>query len=259
MRALALIMLLSVSALGKTLILSDDTTVVLRLPVTDESVVTVQKDLMTKAKAGKPLLMVLNSPGGSVVAGKALIETIKGLGVPVHTLSMFSASMSFIISQYADTRYVMGSSMLMTHRVHVEGMSGDLPGSLLSRVIGILAETNEVDTHIAERAKMNYSEYQGYTASELWMTGELALKMGFADEVVTARCDNSLSGNTKPVNINLGFLSLDVSFHKCPLIQGPASVKMAGTQENASAEYSEFLRSSFNHYYTYTQRKGYAR
>lgn len=260
MRALALIMLLSAAQVhAKTLVLSDDTTIVLRLPVTDESAGKVQLELMEKAKAGKPLYLVLNSPGGSVVAGKAIIETAKGLGVPVHTISLFSASMSFIISQYLDKRYVLDSSMLMTHRAAVEGMAGQIPGSLMSRVMGLYLETIEVDRHIAERSGMPLEIYGMHTANELWMTGKAALDLKFADEMVNVRCGKSLEGSSPKQVVELGFVSLDVVFSKCPLVAAPTSVKVSGTERNGLEQYQDFLKGHFTHYYTYTQRKGYAR
>lgn len=258
MRYAVFIMLLAMTAFSKnpsTLVLSDDTTVVLRLPVMDDTAVAVQKELMRKAKNGKPLFLVLNSPGGSINAGKAIIETAKGLGVPVHTISMFSASMSFIISQYLGTRYVLSSSTLMSHRASVDGLSGQVPGSLVTRAVALYSEINEIDMHIASRASMNVGDYQSEAANEIWVTGRQAVQRKFADELVNVRCDKTMEGNTAPVTLNLGFISLEVVFSKCPLLTAPASVTTPGSKENVWDMYHDVLSDHFSYYRFYQQRK----
>lgn len=268
MRVAVICMLLAITAVAgdlpkpRTIVLTEANTVVLRLPIMDEVATTVQQELMKKGAStskGKPLYLVLNSPGGSIVAGKAIIETAKGTGAIIHTISMFSASMSFIISQYLGDRLVMSSSMLMTHRATVSGVSGQIPGSLLSRTFGLLMETLEIDQHIAARSGMPLPEYQFNTANELWMTGKLAVDKHFADELVKVRCDKSLEGTSAPETINLGFLSVDVSFHKCPLLTYPAKVRLSGTEEDGMQQYQENISEHYNYYHIYNQRKGYAK
>lgn len=242
----------------RTIILTDATTITLRLPIMDQTAAGVQKELMAKATNAsrmKPLYLVLNSPGGSIVAGKAIIETAKGLGVPVHTISMFSASMSFIISQYLDKRYVMGNTTMMSHRAFVDGLSGSIPGSLVSRALGLHLEVFEIDQHIADRAKIPVQRYESEAADEMWMTGTNAIQRGFADEMVQVRCDKTLDSNSEKQSVNIGPFDLDVVFHKCPLISNPVSVTLPGSKESAVDAYREAMADVYNHYHFYQEKR----
>jgi len=223
-------------------LLSSNNTVSLRLPVTDETVEAVQEAMINKKRAGaKELFLVLNSPGGSISAGRTLIETAKGLGIPVHTISMFSASMSFIISQYLDTRYVLDSSTLMSHRAYVKGMNGSIPGTLLSQALALHNEIAEISKHITDRAKMDPQTYDRLIADELWMTGNISLNMHFADKVVKVQCDSSLQGDDSPIKIATPFGSLNVVFKKCPLFTDPKLSSDGGDEKAIRNAFQFFI------------------
>lgn len=228
---------------GQTIVLSDSNTVNLRLPITDETVIPVQKEIIKRAQKGtKDIYLVLNSPGGSIQSGKMLIETAKGSGARVHTISIFSASMSFIISQALDTRYALASSTLMSHRAFSAGLAGHLPGSLLSQLNGMLFDIWEIESMVAARAKYSPEDYAELIRDELWITGSVAKNMRFIDEVVTLRCDKSLNGDADPVSINVEIFNLSVVFPKCPLLEQPTSVSANGLNSKKSVNlYNKFL------------------
>jgi ATP-dependent protease ClpP protease subunit len=79
---------------GDVIELSEDNTVQLNLPIFSDTAAEVQKRLLekdVKLKAGKPLYLVLNTPGGSIQDGLMIIETAKSLKRPIHTISMYRA------------------------------------------------------------------------------------------------------------------------------------------------------------------------
>lgn len=206
------------------IVLSDNNTVSLALPIDATSASYVQKDLMNKDLAlpkGKPIYLVLNSPGGYVDAGMGIIEMAKGLDRPVHTISMFSASMSFIISQKLDTRYVLESSTLMSHRVRSSGMGGEIPGSLQSRVDSLFNMTTEIDTAVSSRAGMSLPAYRERIANEMWISGAEAVASKFADKLISVKCDKSLAGYGAEQTVDVILFSVRVRFPKCPLITEP--------------------------------------
>ena len=108
---------------GEVLTISDDNTIILNMPIFSDSASEVSKKLLEKdkkLKPGKPIYIVLDTPGGSVEEGLKIIEVAKSLPRPVHTISLFSASMGFVISQHLDSRFVIESSTLMKiGRAHV--------------------------------------------------------------------------------------------------------------------------------------------
>lgn len=233
------------------LILTDKNTVSLALPINGESVKDVQQSLLNISYASSrsaPIYLVLNSPGGSIDDGRHLIDTAKALPQKVSTISMFSASMSFIIAQYLGERYVLEDSTIMAHRATASGMEGQIPGSLLSRVLALLEALTEVEEVVASRAKISLDQYHTLTANELWMSGKSAVQLGFADKIVRVRCDSSLNGPGASRTIDLGFVQVDVQFHKCPLITSPINIKVHGdlSSVTAQAQKKAFFESIYN-------------
>lgn len=212
--------------------LSESNTISLNDEINADTAKDIQIELLNKSMSTrKPLYLVLDSPGGSITAGQSIIETAKGIKNKVHTISLFSASMSFIVSQYLDKRYVLESSTLMSHRASISGVGGNVPGSAMSRMFGIFNQIADIDDHVAQRAGMTRKEYEDFIRNELWMTNYAAVRMHFADETVRVRCDKSLVGNKPPKMLSFFGIPIKVVFHKCPLITAPVSVSVGETSE----------------------------
>lgn len=204
------------------LTLSEKNTVVLNMPIMGGIAAAVSKELLEKSdelKTGEPIYLVLDTPGGSVDDGLKIIEVAKSLPRPVHTVSLFNASMGFIISQNLGDRYVISSSTMMSHRATVGNITGTFPGSFISRVQATAAQLMKINSDVAERAGMSLEQYMGMIANELWMNTDDAVKYKFADKVVTLRCDKSLRGPGSPRELDLGLFSVRVRFNKCPLVK----------------------------------------
>jgi ATP-dependent protease ClpP protease subunit len=227
-------LLLIVKAQGNepnVLVLSDKNTVSLHLPITDSSVTKVQLELLKKSnslKKNSEIFLVLNSPGGDMDAADSLVRFAKGLPQKVNTVSLFSASISFIISQRLNTRYVTESSVLMSHRTVVSGIVGEVPGSFISKVNVMLQSIFELEEEVATRGGYSLSTYRKLIADQLWMNGKSAIRLGFADKLVTLRCDKSLSGRGPEEITDFGSAKAILIFHKCPLITIPEQVKVNG-------------------------------
>src|ERR1700692_1248743 len=105
---------------NNTVVLSKDNTVVLSGEVDEKTA----SEVIPKARAlsqqyfqgNKPLYLFLNTPGGSIQIGLEIIEALKGLGRPINTVSLFSASMGFQIVQGLSERLVLSNGILMSHR-----------------------------------------------------------------------------------------------------------------------------------------------
>lgn len=175
-------------------------------------------------KGNKPIYLFLNTPGGDIQAGLDLIEALQGLNRKVKTVTYFAASMGFQIAQNLDERLILKSGTLMSHRARggVQGEFGGVsPSQLESRLAYYMHMIAEMDAQTVRRTngKQTMDSYTKSYVPELWVTGVQATAMGYADRIITVRCDSSLSGvEEKSAN----FMGFEIKFlvDKCPINTG---------------------------------------
>lgn len=213
---------------AKEIVLSKENTAVLRGPVNSSSVADVMLQLSELNKSGsdsEPIYLVLNTPGGSVMDGLNLIEYMNSLRRPVHSISIFAASMGFHILQNSGKRYVTKYGTIMSHRAR-GGFNGDIPQQVKSRFKHITDLLEKMDEQVISRTNGKFSKesYSELIRDEYWAVGNNAVKDGFADDVAKVKCDASLNGTTEKQLMTF-FGSLTVSFANCPLITEPLAVE----------------------------------
>lgn len=209
--------------------LSESNSIVLSLPITEETVRDVQMKLVELDNdSGEPIYLVLNSPGGSVDSGMHLVETIQGMRRPVDSISIFSASMSFMLSEYTRNRYAISWSTIMAHRASIGGIEGQIPGSFYSRINHIMAQITEIEEHVAARVGISLEEYRDSVENELWLTGTDAVSQHYMDKVITISCDSTLSDYGPPQTFKMFIFEFVARFHKCPLIMAAHAVENKG-------------------------------
>ena len=225
------------NANAETIELNDHNTVTLRGVVDQESIARTQVELLKRAKPGKRLCLVLDTPGGSVDAGNMLIETAKGLPGRVDTVTIFAASMGFQIAQNLGERLILDNGTLMSHRAYT-GVEGQLPGELITRVAYYTQMCNRLDRIASARMGMTYENYRRLIYDEYWTIGSSAVAERAADRVVSVRCGEGMQG-TEDVEFQTMFGSVDVTFSKCPLVTGPLAVKFKGEAQYRNAAVNE--------------------
>jgi len=109
--------------------------------------------------------------------------------------------MGFQIAQNLGERLVLKSGVMMSHHAEggTEGQMGGKGQSQLQARIGLWERRiKELDEETVRRTKgkQTLASYQEAYDHELWLTGKEAVEQGYADRVVTVRCDSSLDGYT---------------------------------------------------------------
>lgn len=224
---------------SETVVLSASNTLVLNSEVNGDSV----GELMLKAKqldsklsghlggdSQKPLYLFLDTPGGSIQSGLELIEAFQGLGRPVHTITLFSASMGFQIAQNLGDRLILKNGVLMSHHAagEIQGSFGGVsPSQMDSRYKLWIDRIRELDEQTVKRTngKQTYESYTKEYDHEMWLTGTQSIAEGYADRIVTVKCDKTLTGvQTKHVS----FLGMDVGYDidNCPINTNPMNVRV---------------------------------
>lgn len=160
-------------------------------PVGAKSVKACVKQLTTWARTsppGKPcaIEVQINSPGGDIFQGFALIDFIRGLSKAGHYITAvtygMAASMGGVLLQAADHRVIGANSFLLLHEGSLFA-GGDyshfedqykLMQQLHGRILDLFASRAKVDQkYIREH----------WERKDWWVTASESLKLGFVDEV----------------------------------------------------------------------------
>jgi ATP-dependent Clp protease protease subunit len=136
---------------------------------------------------GRPIRLVLNSPGGSVLEGLALFDFLGELRSRGHHLQVLAlgtaASMGGVLLQAGSDRLLGRNAFVLVHEVRggAIGTSSSLGdtvefiGRLEERLLAILAERS---TLTAEQIRARWGR------RDWWLTAQEAVDLGFADVVV---------------------------------------------------------------------------
>lgn len=210
----------------RDIVLTENNSITFNQAFTASYVSKKQLELLVKDSvlpAGKPIYIVLDTPGGSVSAGLSLIDTIKSLNRNVHTITLFAASMGYQLVQEAGIRYITPSGQLMSHRGAVSGLSGQVPGELNSRLNMIQDTLQGMNERAAKRVGISVEQYQSLIINEYWVSGSSAVSAKHADFVSNVTCEKKLIKETYKEEFLTPFGSINVVFSKCPLLTLPIS------------------------------------
>ena len=133
------------------------------------------------------ILLLINSPGGSVSAGLAIYDTMRAIGPDVATLAMgLAASMGqFLLSAGTPgKRYALPHSRVLMHQgsAGVQGTATD---------VAIQAENLEYTKTLMNRLNAQFTGrpidlIAADSDRDKWFTAHEALTYGFVDAVVTS-------------------------------------------------------------------------
>lgn len=141
---------------------------------------------MARRSPGKPITIVLDSPGGSVLDGLHLYGFIKELRRQGHHVTVvafgMAASMGGIILQAADVRVVHATTWILIHEVS-GGAMGKV-GELEDEVSFTRRLWQQLSDILAERSTMTAEEIrQKAERKDWWLSASEAKSLGFVDVV----------------------------------------------------------------------------
>lgn len=137
---------------------------------------------------GKPILFVINSPGGAVDAGFAIWDQVKMISSPVTTLiTGLAASMGSVLSLCAapKRRFATPHARIMIHQPR---LSGAIQGQATDLEIQAreIIKTRALLVRIYMDATGKSEEVVDQAIDrDMWMTAEEALKFGLLDGIVS--------------------------------------------------------------------------
>lgn len=143
-------------------------------------------------ESSKPITILLNSPGGSVIAGARLISAMQASKAKVNTVCLsMCASMAFMIHQYGSERLALDRAILMSHPASV-GYSGDVD-RIMSFIGTIQRYTNKLEAEVSKRIGISFDEYKKKSSVEYWVDSEDALRDNVVDGLVNLTTQDSLA------------------------------------------------------------------
>ena len=131
----------------------------------------------------KPIWLYINSPGGSVYDGMAIIDTMKTIKSPVYTVVCgLAASMGSAILSAGDKRFATKNSTVMLHQA-----SSGTKGNVQDQVVA-LNETIRVNNLLVEMIANNCGktkeELLAATNRDYFLSADQAVEFKIVDEIL---------------------------------------------------------------------------
>lgn len=159
-------------------------------PIDDEvaNLVIAQLLFLQSEDPKKEISMYINSPGGSVTAGLAIIDTMQHVKNPISTTCVgFAASMAAVILSCGDKgkRVALPNSEIMIHQPHggVEGQVSDIE----IRAKLMLKNRDLLNKILAKNTGQSLSKIEKDVDRDFFMDADEAKKYGIIDQVVTSK------------------------------------------------------------------------
>lgn len=144
---------------------------------------------LESTQPGKPILFIINSPGGSVDAGFAIWDQVKMLSSPVITLvTGLAASMGSVLSLVASSgkRFATPHARIMIHQPLIGGVVRGQATDLDIQAKEILKTRDQLVDLYAEATKQPRSLIEQKLDRDTWMSAEEAKAFGLLDGIVSS-------------------------------------------------------------------------
>lgn len=146
----------------------------------------IKKNLLPNKARPKHLTLMICSPGGEVSSAFALIDTMKGSKIPVHTLGLgeiASCGLLTFMSGEKGHRYVTPNTSILSHQ-YSWGSHGK-EHELFARVREFELTTARMMEHYKKCTGLSEKDIRKYLlpAEDVWLSADQAVEYGIADEI----------------------------------------------------------------------------
>jgi ATP-dependent Clp protease, protease subunit len=153
--------------------------------------------LLAAEDPDKDIFLYINSPGGSVMAGMAIYDTMQFVTCDVATVALgLAASMGqFLLSAGAPgKRYALPNARIMMHQP--SGGLGGTASDIKIQAEQMLYTKKRLAELIAAHTGQTVDQIETDSDRDRWFTADEAKEYGFVDEVVDAARQVSGGGGT---------------------------------------------------------------
>lgn len=138
---------------------------------------------------GKPILMVINSPGGSVDSGFAIWDQVKLITSPVTTLiTGLAASMGSVLSLCAapKRRFSTPNARILIHQPRLGGAIQGQATDLEIQAKEMIKTRSALVTLYVEATGKEAAVIERAIDRDMWMSAQEALEFGLLDGIVSS-------------------------------------------------------------------------
>lgn len=136
-----------------------------------------------------PIVLVINSPGGSIDSGLALWDQIQGLKCPFYTVvAGMAASMGSVLSIAAKkgSRFAFPNSRIMIHQPSIGGVVRGQATDLEITAKEILKTREKLVDIYAKATGQSKKVIDEALDRDRWFSAQEALEFGLLDKVITS-------------------------------------------------------------------------
>lgn len=168
--------------------LFNDRNILLCSPIETSSVTSVIAQLLVlDGMSNDPITIYINSPGGSISDGLALIDVINSLKSPVSIIGMgMVASMGAVILACGKkgSRFLLKNTLVLIHEGRITSMPGGTITDTTITVESLQKQNDKTAQLLSEATGKTIEEIKYDTARDKYMSAEQAVAYGLADRVI---------------------------------------------------------------------------
>lgn len=171
-----------------------DRIIMLTGPVEDNMANSVIAQLLLDAQdSTKDIYLYVNTPGGSVSAGLAIVDTMNFIKADVQTIVMgMAASMGTVIASSGakGKRFMLPNAEYMIHQPMGGTGGGTQQTDMAIAAEHLLKTRNTLEKILAENSGQSMEKVHADAERDNWMSAQETLEYGFIDEIMA---NNSLN------------------------------------------------------------------
>lgn len=167
---------------------------------------------ITQSDSRKPFYIFLDSPGGSVFAGRRLVSFLQTTDRNITCVAHTAISMAFVILQACPTRLMTNHGVLMSHQI-----SSNAKGSLNEMKAALILTQKLADLYdnmMAARMGLSLEAYRAKINPEFWMIG---IQDGLSNRAVDAEAKVTCTKDLEKAFDTYGEGKEAVKISKCPV------------------------------------------
>ena len=159
-------------------------------PVDSESINEIIKQILILSSANKdePITLIINTPGGSITDGLALVDVIKSCPCTIRGVSLgIAASMGAIIlaSCSKGYRYITEHSRVMLHEPLIQSSVGGSCSSIQATAEALLERKKLINKLLCEYTEKDPKTINKATSFDNYLSAQAAVSLGICDEVLS--------------------------------------------------------------------------